>query len=377
MHVRIGLVGGGTGGHFYPLIAITESLSQMSAARGDTLELIYFGPDQYDAAALDAHGIRYAHVTAGKQRRYRSILNVLDIFKVLWGSIEAVVRLFVVYPDVLMSKGGYTSVPVVFAAWLLRIPVVIHESDSKPGRATTFAARFAQYIAISFAEVATYFPKKNVAQTGIPIRQIFLNPPAADPHQALGIDPAYPLILVTGGSLGAETINTLILQSLDELLPNYTIIHQTGRAHLPSVVESAKSLVSDEALLARYHPTDFMDAETFSQAYAASRIVVSRAGSTSIFEIAVAGKPSIIIPIPETVSHDQRTNAYAYARTGAATVMEEGNLRDGLLAGEIMRIMDDQAVYAEMAGAAQAFATRNAGDTIANILMTISESHAT
>ena len=375
MNLRVVLVGGGSGGHFYPLIAITESLIAQNRDGGKTLELFYVGPEPYDQTALDAYGIRFVRVHGGKTRRYRSFLNFLDIFKTLWGMLEAVVTLFILYPDVVMSKGGFTSVPVVFAAWLLRIPVVVHESDSVPGRATRFGGKFATYIAISFPEVEAHFPKKRVALTGIPIRNAFLRPMADDAHQALGIDPAYPLILVTGGSLGAERINTLILESLDELLPKYTLIHQTGKANLEAVVESAKSLITDEALLSRYHPADFIEAETFARAYAAAAVVVSRAGSTSIFEIALAGKPSIIIPIPEDVSHDQRTNAYAYARTGAATVMEEGNLRDGLLAGEIMRIMDNAAVYTEMATAAAAFAPRDAGEKIARMLITIGEGH--
>jgi UDP-N-acetylglucosamine--N-acetylmuramyl-(pentapeptide) pyrophosphoryl-undecaprenol N-acetylglucosamine transferase len=375
MNVRVVLVGGGTGGHFYPLIAITEALGSAAQATGATLELFYMGPDPYDKQSLDAYGITFVKVSGGKTRRYRSLLNVFDIFKTLWGIVEAVCKLFWIYPDVVMSKGGFTSVPVVLAAWFLRIPIVVHESDSVPGRANSLGAKFARYIAISYPEVAERFKNKKVALTGIPIRKVFLEPSTEDPHNALGIDPTYPLILVIGGSLGAERVNTLVLQALDELLPKYTIIHQTGASHIDAVLESAKTIISDQSLLSRYHPAGFIDSAVLVQAYRAAAIVVARGGSTSIFEIALAGKPSIIIPIPEEISHDQRTNAYAYARSGAATVMEEANLQDGLLAGEIMRIMDDHTVYEEMAAAAKAFAPRDAAEKLANILLAIGAEH--
>ena len=379
MNFRVVLVGGGSGGHFYPLIAITEALTDVSRASGNTLELFYMGPEPYDQVSLDREGIRFVRVAGGKTRRYRSLLNFFDIFKTLWGVVEAVLKLFWIYPDAVMSKGGFTSVPVVFAAWFLRIPIVIHESDSVPGRANLFGSKFAKYIAISYPEVAEHFSKKKkerLALTGIPIRKVFLEPREDDPHEVLNIDPAYPLILVIGGSLGAERVNTLILQALDELLPKYTIIHQAGANLIDAVTETAKTLITDQTLLSRYHPTGFVDSTVLVHAYRAAAVIIARGGSTSIFEIALAGKPSIIIPIPEEISHDQRTNAYAYARTGAATVMEEGNLRDGLLAAEIMRIMDDQAAYAEMAGAAKVFAPRDAATKIARILFTIGEEHA-
>lgn len=370
MRTRIGLVGGGTGGHFYPLMAVAEALRQQDSS----LDLVYYGPDPYRQEHLAAHQIRFRHITAGKQRRYRSILNTVDRFRVLFGTLQGIVRLYIDYPDVIISKGGYTSVPVVLAAAFLRIPLIIHESDAVPGRANTLAKRFAQYIAISYDDAAKYFPAEKTALTGIPIRQAFFSQ-TADPRAMLGITGDAPIIFVTGGSSGAERINTLVLDSLDELLPEYIVIHQAGEPHARIVQETALARGLTPSLMQRYFVIGHVSAEIMAAAQDAASLIISRAGSTSLFEIALKGKPSIIIPIPESVSHDQRTNAYAYARSGAASVMEEDNLTDGLLTAEISRIMNDTRVYQEMSASALRFTNRDAADKLAAAALSIAATH--
>lgn len=370
MKIRIGLVGGGTGGHFYPLMAVAEALT----ATGQASELIYYGPDPYNADALAAHSVRWRRILSGKQRRYRSVLNILDKVKIIFGTLQGVVRLYVDYPDVIVSKGGYTSVPVILAATFLRIPIIIHESDAVPGRANLLAKRFARYIAISYDDAAEYFPSKKTALIGIPIREAFITP-VPNPRQTLGISDTAPIIFVTGGSTGAERINTLILDSLDELLPHYVIIHQAGADNQMAVQQTALARQVPKDQLARYFVLGHAAGDTMAAAYEAASLVITRAGSTSIFETALKGKPSIIIPIPETISHDQRTNAYAYARSGAASVIEEDNLTDGLLVAEINRIMADQATYQDMATAAQQFTNADAAAKLATTALGIAQEH--
>lgn len=371
--LRIMLVGGGTGGHFYPLISLGESLRRS----GEALELYYMGPDAYDAEALRSIGAMFVSCPAGKQRRYASFQNFLDIFRTLGGLFVALYKLYMLYPDVIVSKGGYTSVPVILAAAFFRIPIVVHESDTKPGRANMLASRFAKHIAISFEDVRQFFPKHDVVMTGIPVRSALQDAPTGTEHADLGIDVSIPTILVLGGSQGAERINTLILESLDELLPSYNIIHQTGKQHFTGIAVSARELMRDDALLARYRPIAFFDdPRVLNAAYHAATLIISRAGTGTIYEIALHGKPSILIPIPETVSHDQRTNAYAYARSGAATVLEEANLGDTLLSEEINRIMKNTAVYNDMATRAQAFAPQNGADLLATLTLTVARTHS-
>ncbi len=370
---RVVLVGGGSGGHFYPLIAVAERLNA-AKAQGLPLELYYIGPEKFDEAALEANEIRFVSCPAGKRRRYFSLLNYLDIFKLIAGFFVAIVKLFLIYPDVVFSKGGHTSVPVTFAAYLLRIPIIIHESDTRPGSANKLAAKFARYIAISFDDVAQYFPQEKLALTGIPLRSVFFKE-STSPLQELGLPTDRPLVFVTGGSLGAQRLNNLLLESLDELLPFYTILHQTGDQLFEEVEQTAASLITNAALLDHYFVKPSLTGEEMSLALSAASLIVSRAGSGTIFEIAHKGKPSILIPIPETVSHDQKTNAYSYARSGAASVLEEHNFNDSLLASEIKRIMDDPAVYSRMASAALAFAHTDAAQAIADTIIGISQEH--
>jgi UDP-N-acetylglucosamine--N-acetylmuramyl-(pentapeptide) pyrophosphoryl-undecaprenol N-acetylglucosamine transferase len=370
---RIVLVGGGSGGHFYPLIAVAEELNAVKA-QGFPLELYYMGPDPYNSDVLNEKGIKFVSCPSGKKRKYFSLLNYLDIFKVIYGFFVAIVKLYIIYPDVIFSKGSYTSVPVTVAGYLLRIPIVIHESDSKPGSANKLAARFARYIAVSFDEAAKYFPSGKVALTGIPLRRE-VGGVVADPIQALGLPAERPIIFVTGGSFGAERLNNLILDSLDELLPTYTIFHQSGSAHETTVQQTSASLITNIELLEHYFVKGTLTGEEMGLALAASSLVIGRAGAGTIFEIAAKGKPSILIPIPENVSHDQKTNAYEYARAGGASVLEEHNLTDGLLASEINRIMGDPGEYARMSSAAQAFAKNDAARTIGEALIGISQEH--
>jgi len=167
----------------------------------------------------------------------------------------------------------------------------------------------------------------------------------------------------------------LILLSLNDLLPHYRIFHQTGPAQEKVVIETAQSLVTDKSLLENYYVRGLLPAETITALLDASTLVISRAGSTTIYEIAMHGKPAIIIPIPEEVSHDQRTNAYAYARTGAASVLEEGNLNSSLLTSEITAIIDDPNKYSTMQTAAKNFGTGEAATKIAEVLLAIGQEH--
>ena len=368
--MRIAFVGGGTGGHFYPLIATAESIVVLNP----TAELIYIGPTSFNEVELKANGIRHVYCPAGKMRRYFSLANFLDMFKTGAGVFVALYQLFIWYPDVVFSKGGYTSVPVLIAARFYRIPVVIHESDSKPGRASLLARRFARYIGIAYAEVAEYFPAGKTALVGIPIRRVIATTDT-DPFSKLGIPNDMPLIFVTGGSLGADRINSLVLKSLTRLLPQYRIFHQTGAELEQTVIQTAQSLVTDPALLSRYYVKGSISAGTIAALLDASSLVITRAGSTSLFEIALHGKPSIVIPIPEEISHDQRTNAYAYARSGAASVLEEGNLTENLLTAEIQSIMGDADKYQHMSASARIFARPDAAHMVATALISIGVEH--
>lgn len=369
--LRIMFVGGGTGGHFYPLIAIAEQLRSLDTP----LKLYYAGPGRYDEDALTALNIEYVHIFSGKQRRYASFLNLIDLCKVAFGCLGALIKLFIIYPDIIVSKGSYTSVPVILAGAFLRIPIIVHESDSVMGKANKIGARFADDVVINYPDLRIEKSTATVHVLGIPIRSALTAPATENMHEAFGIDATRPVILVIGGSQGAERINALVLDSLDELLTRFTVIHQTGKAHIDLCTVSAQNLIPDEERRQYYIPRAFFSAGALNDMYSLADIIVSRAGSTSIYEIAIHGKPSIIIPIPEDISHDQRSNAYAYARTGATTVLEESNITDSLLLAEIERIMQNTDVYSAMTESARTFGKRDTAERMASLIMARAQEH--
>ena len=368
--MKILLVGGGSGGHFYPLIATAEALR----ASTPEAELYYIGPNKFDADALAALNIHYINCPAGKTRRYASVLNFLDFFKNIAGLVVAIVKLFILYPDVVFSKGGFTSVPVVFAARLLLIPIIVHESDSVPGRASKLTAPLADRIGVAYPDVTKYFPEDKTTLVGIPIRNAikYITP---DPFTALNIPSDKPLLFITGGSLGAERLNTAVINTLTELLPRYRIFHQVGEVNVAATTTLVKELFADSTLLSDYYIVGSLPPSTMAQLYDAASLIITRAGSTTLFEIALHHKPAIVIPIPETVSHDQRSNAYAYARSGAAVVIEEHNLTGHLLTQEVARITENRDHYLAMVEATKAFAYEDAAEKIAAILVEIGKRH--
>ncbi len=377
--MKIVLTGGGTGGHFYPVIAVAEELNKLAVTKRLVKpELFYMSTDPYNTAVLFEHNLTYVSVSAGKIRVEGGIgnliLNIIDVFKTGFGILEAVWKMFMIYPDVVFGKGGYVSFPALFAAKILRIPVVIHESDSVPGRVNAWAGKFATRIALSYPEAVTYFDRTKTAHTGNPIRREIMDPQTMGSAELFGIDPNIPTILVLGGSQGSQRVNEAIMDALPELLKKYQIIHQVGKRNIKVVNETKEVILLNNPHKDRYKPYDYLDVLHLRSAVGLASVIISRAGST-IFEIAVWKKPSIMIPITSSNGDHQRKNAYNYARTGASVVIEEKNLTTHVLVSEISRIMDDQAEQTKMSAAADAFARRDSATLIAEEIASIALSH--
>jgi UDP-N-acetylglucosamine--N-acetylmuramyl-(pentapeptide) pyrophosphoryl-undecaprenol N-acetylglucosamine transferase len=373
--MKILFTGGVTGGHFYPIIAVAEAIHDKVREEKILEPKLYFAaPDPYDREMLLANNIVFLPTAAGKLRRYFSILNFFDYFKTAWGIVSSVLRIFFVYPDVVFGKGGYGSFPTLLAARLFRIPVVIHESDAEPGRVNAWAGKFATKIAISYPQAAEYFPKDRVAFTGNPVRKSMMLPAREGMHEFLKLEHDVPVIYVTGGSQGAEAVNEAILAALPELVEKYQIIHQTGELNIKEVTQRARVALGDSAHKDRYRPFAYLNDQALRMTAGVAELVISRAGST-IFEIALWGIPSIIIPIPEPISHDQSKNSFAYARSGAAVVIEQANLTPHLLASEITRILGNKQLHSTMSTAARGFARADAASLVATALLNIGLSH--
>jgi UDP-N-acetylglucosamine--N-acetylmuramyl-(pentapeptide) pyrophosphoryl-undecaprenol N-acetylglucosamine transferase len=371
--MKILFTGGGTGGHFYPIIAVAQAINDKIVEKKILPPKLYFmSTSRYNARALFDNEIEYIQVPAGKIRRYFSLLNITDAIKTLTGVISATIKLYKLYPDVVFCKGGYPSFPAVFAARILRIPVIVHESDSTPGMVNRWASKFAIKIAVSYPEAGDMFPRQKalgkVAFTGNPIRKEIVEPLSNGAKEFLNLEDNTPVIFVMGGSQGSQIINDCIIDSIDELVKKYQVIHQTGRNNFESVKQTTGIILKDNPMSYRYHTFDYLNDLAMRMAAGASSIVISRAGST-IFEISAWGLPSIIVPISEKVSHDQTKNAFAYARSGACTVIEEHNLSSHILVSEIDRIVNNQGIKDRMVQGAKSFSHTDAAGKIAEVIL--------
>ncbi len=373
--MKIIFTGGGSGGHFYPILAITESIQKIAKEKKlISPEMYFFAPTPYNQGLLYDHNIQYKKTTAGKIRRYFSLLNFTDFFKTIWGVLSALLDVFDIYPDVVFSKGGFGGFPTVMAAHLLRIPVFIHESDSAPGRANKWAGKFATRIAISYKETAKYFPPEKVAYTGQPILEERLTPITNAAAEFFDFDESLPTIFIMGGSQGAEIINNAILDVLVNLVKDFQIIHQTGQANIEVIKESAAAILLENPNKKRYKPMGYLNSLEMRMAAGACDLVISRGGST-IFEIASWQKPSIIIPITKSNENHQIKNAFIYAKSGACSVLQEENLKSHILLAEIMKIIKNKEISDKMKEGAKSFFKPNAADTIARELLSIILSH--
>jgi len=325
--MKILFTGGGSGGHIFPIIAISREIRRISPE--GKIEFFYIGPkDDFGEILLSQEGIKVKTILAGKIRRYfdfKSLFeNLIDIFvKIPFGIFQAFFYLFFLAPDLIFSKGGFGSIPAVISGWLLRIPIFLHESDSIPGMANRFLAKFSLEIFVSFPKTL-YFPEEKLILVGNPIRREILEESEEKAKNFFKTSGGKPLILILGGSQGAQKINDKILEILPEILKDFELIHQCGEKNYEEVRAEEKIMITKD-LEKYYHLFPFLKEEELKKAYAICDLIVSRAGAGTIFEIAALGKPSILIPLSGAAQDHQLKNAYTFAASGATKVLEEKN----------------------------------------------------
>ena len=372
--MRILFAGGGTGGHIYPILAVTEELQKAAINGKIDLDLRYFSdPERYNFL-LASNGILVSKIFSAKLRRYFDIRNLFDIPLFFISVIQSFWKVFWFMPDVLFSKGGPGSLPVVLACWFYRVPIIIHESDSAPGLANLMASKFADRIAVSFNSSTEFFIAKNsklsekIALTGNPTRKSLtdsaLEQEAA--KQIFSFDSKKPLILIIGGSQGSTKINDFMLNASLELMEaDIQVLHQTGVNNFDDAKKELKFILENytEKEMARYKIVPYFEKD-LQDAYAAADIIISRAGSGSIFEIAAFGKPSILIPLQKSAQNHQIQNAYEYAGSGAAIIVEEANLMPNIIISQIKKIVSDPEKFKKMSEAAKNFSKPEAAKII-------------
>lgn len=372
MKIHIAFAGGGTGGHLYPLLSVADELR----AKPDLdIRLSYFGPDTEFTDEFAIRNIKIYRIASSKLRRYFDIQNIIDIPKFFFGIVQALFKLYSEMPDVVFSKGGPGALPVIIAAKWYMIPIVIHESDAVPGLTTRISSRFAKRILLAFQNTASYFPAEKVRVVGNPIRKELMGE-YGDPavlKKQMQLDEKLPALAILGGSQGSTRINSFVLDSLQYFLPVTQVIHQTGTANFNEVQILSREILKgmDATMSARYHSFPYFTLSRMKEAMGASDVIISRAGSGAIFEIAASGKPAILVPLSDAANDHQRENAYAYSKTGAATVVEESNLTANLILSLIHELTKDEAVVTKAKNAAKAFSTPLASREIAEELLRV------
>lgn len=365
-NMKIVLTGGGTGGHLFPLIAVAEKIRHKL---GKDVDFLYVGSGaRMEKDVMSQNNIKAKFVKSGKLRRYFSLQNFVDIFKIPVGFIQSLWILLWYMPDVVFSKGGYVALPIVMAAWIYRIPVLIHESDAAPGMANRFLASFATRIAVAYPGAEKYFPTEKTALVGNPIREDINKGDAILLRKKLGFTQAKKTILILGGSQGSKVINEAVIKSLRKLLSEFQIIHQTGENNFDSIVHEA----AEEGIKAGregYYPVKFLSSDMLNDSFALCDLVISRAGANTIAEIAANAKPAILIPLDGSANDHQRKNAYDIAKAGGALVLEETNLGEHILMGKIEKILSNENLKNQMSEKIKNFYHPTAAEVIAKGVM--------
>jgi UDP-N-acetylglucosamine--N-acetylmuramyl-(pentapeptide) pyrophosphoryl-undecaprenol N-acetylglucosamine transferase len=371
--MKIVLAGGGSGGHVYPLFAVAEELRTIERQLAQThsglsIELYYYAPEPYNTDKLKELDITFSHITSGKIRRYFSLSNLIDPFKIIIGFFQALLKLYMLYPDAVFSKGGYASAPVIIAAKVLGIPIMIHESDTIPGKVNKIAGKIADRVAISFEEAEQYFPGEKISHTGQPIRKRIRDIKSSNDDNST--------LFVLGGSQGAEAINNLILQCLPKLLPKMNVVHQTGEKNADTVEKVAQEIIHEHSLdKERYTSQAFFTESELEQVVQQSNLVLSRSGS-GIFEFACWQLPAILVPLPTSASDHQRENAYAFHRRGAVKVIEQANLTPTILVKNVTELLDNKEELSYFKKNISALCSNNAARKIADELVELSINHS-
>ena len=351
---RIVLTGGGTAGHVTPNIALLPKLKELG------YDVHYIGSyNGIEKTLMEGCQVPYYGISSGKLRRYFDLKNFSDPFKVLKGFSEASKLLKNLKPDVVFSKGGFVSVPVVIAAAKQRIPVVIHESDMTPGLANKLSIPAASKVCCNFPETLNHLPKGKAVLSGSPIREELLT---GDREKALaftGLTGKKPVLLIIGGSLGSVVVNEAVRGILPTLLKKFEIIHLCGKGKLDQTLTAMNGYVQYEYI-----------SDELKDLFALSDIVISRAGANSICEFLALRKPALLIPLSAAASRgDQILNAHSFEKQGFAAVLEEEQLTGESLEKALTNLWENRDAYVSAMAASQ---VGNPIETIVGLLEELS-----
>ena len=327
---KIILTGGGTAGHVTPNIALLPRLKKLG------YEISYIGSyEGMEKGLIEQQNIPYYGISSGKLRRYFDPKNFSDPFKVMKGYLQAKALMRKLKPDIVFSKGGFVSVPVVLAAKHAHIPTIIHESDITPGLANRIAIPAASRVCCNFPETIPHLPEGKAVLSGSPIRVELLHGDKERAYSYTCLTPDKPVILVVGGSSGSKVINDTVRSLLPQILKKYQVIHLCGKGNLDPTLHNTEGYVQYE----------YANAE-LADLFAVSELVISRAGANSICELLALRKPNILIPLSKNASRgDQILNANSFQKQGFSYVIEEEELNDQTLSEAIKTVWEKREDY--------------------------------
>lgn len=327
---RIILTGGGTAGHVTPNIALLPRLRELN------YDIHYIGSYQgIEKELIEQFGIPYHGISSGKLRRYFSLKNFTDPFRIIKGLAEADKLIKTLQPDVIFSKGGFVSVPVVMAGKRRHVPTIIHESDMTPGLANKLSIPSATKVCCNFPETLEHLPKDKAVLTGSPIRQELLSGNKIAALDFCGLTSEKPVILIIGGSLGSVAVNNAVRAILPELLKDFQVIHLCGKGKIDESLQNVNGYVQFE-----YVQSELKDI------FALTDLIISRAGANAICEIAALRKPNLLIPLSASASRgDQILNARSFKRQGFSVVIEEEELTNEKLLSSIQKLYANRDSY--------------------------------
>ncbi|HZS76311.1 MAG TPA: undecaprenyldiphospho-muramoylpentapeptide beta-N-acetylglucosaminyltransferase [Ktedonobacteraceae bacterium] len=372
--MRVLVSGGGTGGHIYPALAIATQLRQEQQA-----EILFLGSDDgLENTIVPAAGLHLKTIKAGKLRRYISWQTITGVLRVPVGMWQAVriVRKF--RPDVAFTSGGYVAVPAGLAAKLNGVPLLMHQQDVPPNLSNRLVAPLATRVSVAFADSMRYFPARKTVQLGNPVRQAMLDVHSLSTGEAkerLGLDANVPLLLVTGGSQGARHLNQVVCAALPELLTTCQVLQISGKHLYNETKEAAEKALAgvDESSRTRYKLVAYLN-EEMPLAMQAADLVVCRSGASTLSELALLGKPSILVPLPPAIgSSPQEANAAMFERKNAAIVIKDLNLKPEVLVERVIYCLASSTRMEEMAQAASSFAKPEATRDITRELLKIAK----
>ncbi|WP_173085176.1 UDP-N-acetylglucosamine--N-acetylmuramyl-(pentapeptide) pyrophosphoryl-undecaprenol N-acetylglucosamine transferase [Phytohabitans rumicis] len=367
--LRMIVTGGGTGGHTYPALTTITTLRARLAETGAEPELLWVGVrDSLEAKIAARAGVPFKAIVTGKLRRStnpRDLLrNVVDAFRIPLGVLQAVAIAGRTKPAVVLSTGGYVSVPIGLAARLFGVPYLLHEQTLSLGLANRILARVATRVLLSHESSLAHVPARSRERsvvTGNPIRPEILAGDRANGLAAFGLDPAVPFVLVTGGAAGARQINQMLTAVLPDVLPHCQIVHQCGSLDIAEMRQVAAGL--PPGLAHRYRVLDFIHDE-LPDLLAAADIVIARSGAGTVAELTALGKTCVLVPYPYSAGGEQRVAARTLAAQGAAVMLDGAEATPEQLRHTIRALLADPARRAAMAHAAAGYGRPDAADRV-------------